>query len=633
MVKNIIFKNSIFIFLLLANLGIINNAFASTSFSEQFISGGTAFYFPDSYFDDDLSALSLEGSLYKSDSEKLYATLILHGKSGMEGNNTLSYGMLIDADTNFDTGVNGFDYLYKVMWSNGTWVEIYQEIPTKGPLKMLEQNNIDNVFTPDIKIDNQPKSTVDLELDLRKIGSPDLYAIVFFTEGNLIGKIPLVQDVLSLAVIPPLDFTVTTHPFPLSFESSTEKDVHIFIDTTFTENAEIYYNISSNSDDVSIKEISDNSIFLQNGKAEIPFLLKDIGHDDIQVHELTVSLNPWYAVNPETNDAERGGEIFESYNFRNQQKSETFTIIWTSLPQPTWDIVLIVQVAMLSGTIFMVGIGIITYRSNFKFATHERKDKHTQDLIPVYDIMRSLISKVNHYTKQITLQYPENEDDRYLVRTSPSELHTKRDMKLQEFNHENITFYNSALKHLKKYKELNRKWTELQSTLNQYDELVESLKSNIKEICLKTIHEKLPTFQEFKGGNENAYYIDAIVFEAYGVLEDAMQNRHPRTSPNVQFVKNSDFFPEVVPAEGDESGEYHAFLSSTLFFSLEPFPNEINEILGCVLQDSLKEKYRSLIELEQKSKFQLDAFRIDIKSLLKDLNAGKIIDGKCDLGY
>lgn len=312
--------------------------FAAPSFPEQFLDTGTAAYYPENYFADDSDALNLEEVFYSSDSKTLEATLILHGNSGFEKGNIISYGMLIDTDTDFETGKGGFDVRYKVQWENGTWFEMYEKISSSGIIKNIsEPQQIDNVFTPDIETNGQHRASVDLKLDLEKIGKLDTYSIVFFSEGKLIGKTPLIQDVFSRVIIPPLTFEVHTDPFPLSFESGTKKDVHIFIDSTFTENAEIYYNIRSNSDNVIIEEVSDNSIFLQNGKAEIPILVQDIPHEDTQTHELIVDLSPWYPVNKETEGVERGGEIFESYYYRNQQYTESVRLLWTSLPKPQID--------------------------------------------------------------------------------------------------------------------------------------------------------------------------------------------------------------------------------------------------------------------------------------------------------
>jgi len=81
--------------------------YASPSFPEQFISGSAEAYFPDGYYENDSDALSLEGVFYNSDGKSLDATLILNGKSGFEKNNVLSYGILIDIDTDFDTGIGG----------------------------------------------------------------------------------------------------------------------------------------------------------------------------------------------------------------------------------------------------------------------------------------------------------------------------------------------------------------------------------------------------------------------------------------------------------------------------------------------------------------------------------------------
>lgn len=631
--KKTIFTDYLLIFLVFISLGVINTVDASPSFPEQIISNDSFAYFPEGYFEDDTDSLSLERAYYNSDGKTLDATLILHGKSGFETNNTLSYGMLIDSDTDFNTGIMGFDYRYRVQWNNGTWSEIYEKLPTFSifPKNLEKPHNIDNPFIPDVLLkDGLVRSTVDLKLDLAKIGSPASYSVVFFTEGHMKGKTPLIQDVLSLAVIPPLNFVVSTYPSPLSFESSTEKDVHILIDSTFTENAKIYYNIQTDANNTSIKQLSDNSIVLQNGKAEIPILLRDNGHSDIQVHQLYVNLNPWYELNPKT-DAERGGEIYLSYNFRNTPEFEPYVVLWTSLPQPPlMDLQTAIQVVMLIFTIIAAGFGIFTYRANLKFGNYLRDDKHTRDILGVYDLMLSLICKVDHYTKQLTLKYPKQESDRSLIKAGIGDLGIGQNHELKEFDNKTIELYDSALQHLKSYDKLNEYWKDVQNTMDQYNEKVKSLKTNIRQLCLKTIHEKLPNFKQYDGNVGNAFYIDAIEFEAYGVLEDAMHGREPILVPFGDYIKFKDLYDG---ASEDDGGEYNAYLSSTLFSSPKPLPDQIDEILGCVLEDSLKNQYLFLIDLEQKAQNQLNVFRHELTSLVKDLTAGMHIKGKCKLKY
>lgn len=600
-----------------------NEIFASPSFPEQFIGGPTSAYYPDGHFEDDSYALNLEGAFYNSDSKTLYATLILHGKSGFEINNTLSYGILIDTDTDFGTGVGGFDFRYHVQWKNGTWFEIYEKIPTSGmPLEnILEPRIIDTVFTPDVVINDRIKSTVKLKLDLEKIGSPDIYSVVFFTEGNLTGETPLVQDVLSRAVIPRLDFVVRTHPSPLSFESSTEQDAHIFIDSKFTENAVIYYNIRSNSKQVSIKEVFDNSIVLQGGKAEIPILLSDIGHDDIQVHELYVDLSPWYAVNPETRSVERGGEIFQSYHFRNQQYTDTFKILWTSLPQQPWDTILIVQVVLLVATSVMAGFGIWTHFDNRKFGNQERKINHSIDMAMIYKSMLSLICRQDYYTKQLQLRFPAEEINRTLLWEKRIDPDRDGTIILEVLTTDNLPHLGWALKHLKKYGDVYEKWKSLQELIHEYNDRSRLLKNEIRSACLKRIKENLRDFREYDGSYNPSYFIENIAFESYSILHDAV-NGIPHPPPK----NRTDPYDE-------EKKFLVTYADSTLFQSPKPYDSHsVNKILESSMDDVYRKEYQEMNNIFERSQHELQNFTNVLERLVTDLEGGDLIKGKCKIG-
>lgn len=627
-------KYFILFFIIVIGIGTVQNIFALSPFPEQFIDGPTGIYFQNYNYDDKTNALDLEGVFYRSDGKSIEAKLILNGQNGFSSNNTLSFGMLIDSDSNFKTGKGGYDYRYRVQWDNGQWFEILDELATSSiNLKEISKKQIQSPFYPDSVDLGGLKSSLEISLDLEQIKNPKVLAIVFFSEGQLSGKTQPVQDVLSLAVIPPPTFIVKTNPSLISFESSTEKIIHILVESNLPETTDLYYNVYSDSNTTTIEKLIENKITLKEGKGEIPILLYDKGHNDLKIYNLLVNLSPWYPLNPETKSINSEQEIYEKYYLRNQQNSYAYSIFWTSLAQPGWDWQLIIQIAMLGGTFVMVVLGIITYRSNSKLANYSRNEKHTHQILGVYDLMLSLIPKVDHMTKKLTLKYPEDYDDQLLVRTSPVEFHAKRSIELSDFNNKNIDFYDSAIKHLRAYPELNKKWSLLSETISQYDKEVELLKQEIRKTFFDFITEKLPDFRMADGNSGKIYFLDGIEWEAYEVLSDAMSNLEPRFTPNYSENKLSNMYAQIEPNTENDKTEYDAFLSRTMFSSPEPLPDEINSLLGIVLIEPLKKKYESLIKLEQQGMFQLDAFRIDMKELVKQVNNGVHIKGKCNLGY
>lgn len=151
----------IFVMITILALMFVSNVYASPSFSEQKIPSASR-YFPEDRFNDRYSeAIMLQGAFYKSHGETFDARLIIYGDSGFNVNNTLSYGMLIDSDSDFGTGQKGFDYRYQIKWENGTWNEIYEEIPTGSVMpKEFFRDEIESPFFKDSVKHGGIKNTV-----------------------------------------------------------------------------------------------------------------------------------------------------------------------------------------------------------------------------------------------------------------------------------------------------------------------------------------------------------------------------------------------------------------------------------------------------------------------------------------
>ena len=626
----------IFVLCMTISLMLIGNAYAiSPSFPEQKIHSG-AIYFPeDGSFDQYSEALVLEGAFYKSHGESFDARLIIHGKSGFDINNTLSYGMLIDSDSDFNTGKKGFDYRYYVKWDNGTWYEIYEEIPTGSvnPIKEFEKNHIESPFIEDSVEHSGIKQTVEMSMDLSKIGNPDLYAVAFYTEGTIYERTPLIQYVTSLAVIPPPEFVVSTNPPLISFESSTEEIVNIIVESDIAETTDVYHNIYSDNKNLEIAELlEDNSIHIRSGKAEIPIKLKDVAHDDIQVHHLSVDLNPWHAVNPETRNAERGGEIFESYHYRNHQEAQTFLLSWISLPAPSYDWQLSIQIAILIATGMMVVFAFFTYEKQAKMTNYTLNEKHKHEILDVYDKMQSLLYEKRGFTKEFVLTYPENDDKRIEASVGSVNLHASRIFETVEFNGANVFFYHSALEHLKSYPEINEKWNSLYESISNYNAELISLKKSIEEHYLEFFKKHFTNFVPADGTSKHVFNMESIVRESYEILDDAMNGRDVDLDLEETHHMLSDEYEHIESgSENDEAQNSLYKNNSLLLFSTEPFPNEAHNMLNTVLTGTLKKKYQSLMKIEQKNIKFLDEFRFSIKDVVKELTLGVKLKGECKL--
>lgn len=537
--------------------------------------------------------------------------------------------MLIDSDSNFNTGKGGFDYRYRIVWNDGTWYEILEELPTLSiKLKEVSKNEINSTFDANSIKYHGTRSSLEMSLDLEKIGSPQRYVVVFFTEGHVTNEPFLIQDVLSLAVIPPPAFDVNTNPDLISFESSTEKIIHIIIKSDITETTDLYYNVYSDSDSVKIKRLIDNSISLKEGKAEIPILLFDEGHPDLKIHKLFVDLNPWYPVNPETKSAEPGSEIFETYHFRNKQKAETFTLFWSSLPQkPFIDTPLLIQIILLSATIIMAIFGIWTHLDNRRFGNQERKIKHTNEMAKVYETLLSLTSIRDYYSKELVLRFPPDKNDQRKIRDHNIDPQHDGSIELVNLNQSNLLYLGRAIKHLKNYDKLFVKWSSLNSSVVDYNQTVSSIKHKIEFKCFKRIKEELPEFKEFTGEYAAAFFIDSIVDEAYEILVDLIKDQ-----PHQPILQN--VFPWNPDDDNDNRNLYVIKGESpgTLFQSPKPMDeSSVDKILNSSTDDELKTEMKQLSKIFEKVQSELYLFKQDLEPLIRKLQSEDLIKGKCDL--
>lgn len=154
---------------------------------------------------------------YISDGEILNATIWL--ASGFENSlaplyddpfRKITYGMLIDADSNPKTGYNGADYdLYVQVASGISTVYLYQ-LSSTGVYKILKSINVTQELTDPTALQNALRGAISLELHLRSIDYPSTYSLLFYTAESY--KSNEVRQFTSWVNIPPPSLEMTTSP-------------------------------------------------------------------------------------------------------------------------------------------------------------------------------------------------------------------------------------------------------------------------------------------------------------------------------------------------------------------------------------------------------------------------------------
>ena len=102
---------------------------------------------------------------YISDGRILNSTIWHSSPFDPNNSNNLSYGILVDADSNKKTGYQGIDYKMELTWKNGSWYRILSELSSRGQQRILENSSF-------LDLHNTKKAYIDLSLDLNSIIYP-----------------------------------------------------------------------------------------------------------------------------------------------------------------------------------------------------------------------------------------------------------------------------------------------------------------------------------------------------------------------------------------------------------------------------------------------------------------------------
>jgi hypothetical protein len=173
---------------------------------------------------------------YISDGKTLNATIWLASgfpnSSALDSINSqsskeISYGMLIDADSNIKTGYNGADYdLYVELVAGKLSGYLYQMSSTGGFKLIGSKIN----FTQSSAESSVGPGYVNLHLDLSSINFPSKYNILFYTAESL--KSNEVRQFTSWVNIPPPNLQITTSPNNINIRQGEEQLIPARIKST-----------------------------------------------------------------------------------------------------------------------------------------------------------------------------------------------------------------------------------------------------------------------------------------------------------------------------------------------------------------------------------------------------------------
>ena len=174
---------------------------------------------------------------YVSDGQILNTTIWLYsgfGNYSSVSNSTddqssrkLSYGMLIDADTNTETGYNGADYDFYIESVDGKLSGyLYQLSSTGGYMLIGSKTN----FTQSHTESPVGPGYVRLNLDLSSINSPSEYNLLFYTAESIGSN--EVRQFTNWVTIPPPSLEISTSPSDITIRQGEEQSIPARIKST-----------------------------------------------------------------------------------------------------------------------------------------------------------------------------------------------------------------------------------------------------------------------------------------------------------------------------------------------------------------------------------------------------------------
>ena len=173
---------------------------------------------------------------YISDGQTLNTTIWLSSGFNLSAFNStenqqlsrkLSYGMLIDADTNTKTGYNGADYELYVESDGGKLSGYLYQLSSTGGYRLIGSKTN---FTPSHEDPPVGPGYANLDLDLSSINSPREYNLLFYAAES--HKSNEVRQFTSYVTIPPPSLQITTVPESVVIRQGEEQLIPARIQST-----------------------------------------------------------------------------------------------------------------------------------------------------------------------------------------------------------------------------------------------------------------------------------------------------------------------------------------------------------------------------------------------------------------
>lgn len=223
------------------------------------------------------SFIDIDSINYFSDGRFLNSTLWLRSldalsiNNGMPTSQSIYYGMLIDADSNNNTGFQGIDYQVEVKWSNktNTWTRTTNEFSSGGHTRNISalESNYTGFY-------ERGKNYVMLHADLSSMLFPVKYKVFFYAYAQEKQDSLWVMDPVRWIFIPPPEFTLLiSPPGSTNLRTAEHKTLELIVNSSTDLKPQVQFYTSSLPDDLDIDFKYDQTIVPSYGRAATPMTI------------------------------------------------------------------------------------------------------------------------------------------------------------------------------------------------------------------------------------------------------------------------------------------------------------------------------------------------------------------------
>ena len=265
---------------------------------------------------------------------------------------------------------------------------------------------------------------------------------------------------------------------------------------------------------------------------------------------------------------------------------------------------------------------------------YSKKEEHTKNICDVY----MLLTRVGitqgrwkiprKYFRKFPIEYKSSTDQFRKELSENKQVEQIYEDQLKD--HLAYLYYYRALEHLKKHRKYKHIYKHWENTKNLLDELngKTSIEEKIEGVIKKKMHRYFPALQSSASRTEfsDHYSMDNIMqfMMDYFKEQDRLSEHVLDSLVCGESAEDKFVYSEWSP------GNFHIIMRSDGEIDFKTYKKLVREMKE---DGSLKDFYNEYADGCNNIIKELNDFKDELEKLVKDLNTGKLIEGKCDVGF